>query len=73
MSPEPATCGVPGCGQRAVFARSTEERTVVLCRRHRDRLLEGEVTVEDDAERGPEPESLGTRPALAVAAGGARW
>lgn len=34
---EPATCGVSGCGQRAVFASSTAELTVVLCRRHLER------------------------------------
>jgi hypothetical protein len=29
-----ATCGIPGCSARAVFASCTAEATVVLCRRH---------------------------------------
>lgn len=35
--PEPATCGVPGCTSRAVYANCTAELTVVLCRRHLER------------------------------------
>ena len=32
-----AICDVSGCRDRAVFATSTEEATVVLCRRHLER------------------------------------
>lgn len=46
--PGQATCGVPGCRQRAVFARSTEEATVVLCGRHLERWREQQPDEPED-------------------------